>query len=138
MSKCKRCGIVLDVPDENQKKKYCSNQCRRSEQKERYAVLNDRANISPGKVGAVAELIVSADLLRKGYEVFRSVSQDCSCDLVILKAGRFIRVEVRTGYVNTDGSVGYAKKPSDVGRSDATAIVLRGRDVVYSCPIDDA
>jgi hypothetical protein len=116
--------------------KFCSNLCRSTYQKEQYALANERVYISPGKTGAVSELVVCADLLRREYEVFRSVSQDCSCDIIILKDGRFIRIEVRTGAINLDGSINYAQKPYDIGRSDITAVVLRGREVVYIPPLD--
>lgn len=53
--------------------------------------------LSTGKVGAISELIVCADLLKKGWEVFRTVSQSCSCDLIVIKNKKILRIEVRTG-----------------------------------------
>jgi hypothetical protein len=57
-----------------------------------------KTRIHPTFVGASSELLVCSDLLRAGYEVFRSVSLNCSCDLVAMKDGEIIRVECKTGY----------------------------------------
>ena len=66
---------------------------------------------SNGSKGAFGELIVSADLLKQGFHVFRSVSPNCPCDLVAMdELGRVSRVEVKSskpsapqiGYCNSD------------------------------------
>lgn len=67
--------------------------------------------ISSSTVGAVGELRVAADLLTKGFEVFRALSPTCSCDLLAMKDGRIIRIECRT---NTAGNL---------QRADVVAIV---------------
>ena len=46
--------------------------------------------------GAIAELRVGVDLLSKGYHVFRSESPGCPCDIVAIKDGECIKIEVRT------------------------------------------
>jgi hypothetical protein len=58
---------------------------------------------SHGTTGAVHELMVAVDLVVRGYEVFRAVSPSCSCDLIALKGGKALRVEVKTGYLNAAG-----------------------------------
>jgi hypothetical protein len=82
--------------------------------------------LNAGTVGAIGELIVSADLLQKGYEVFRALSPSSSCDLAILtKEKKLIRVEVKTGYrTKMTGRLGCAKP--DNARFDILAIVFRG------------
>lgn len=50
-----------------------------------------------GTKGAMGEYLVCVDLLNKGYEVFRSVSPNTSCDLVILKDGKLRTLEVKVG-----------------------------------------
>ena len=57
-------------------------------------------------VGATSELLVCADLLGRGFEVFRAVSPSTSCDLIALKHGRCVRIQVRTAklYHRKDGS----------------------------------
>jgi len=54
--------------------------------------------LTSGTTGAIGELLVAADLLQKGYHVFRAQSPSCPCDLAILKDNRLLRVEVRTGH----------------------------------------
>jgi Holliday junction resolvase-like predicted endonuclease len=46
--------------------------------------------------GAVSELLVSADLMARGFEVFRAVSHAASCDLIAMRDGETIRVEVKS------------------------------------------
>lgn len=83
--------------------------------------------LSSGTVGAVSELLTCVDLLQRGFEVFRAVSPACSCDLAILKDGRLLRVEVRTGavYEKQDGTVGHYLVRPDKEKSDILAIVDR-------------
>ena len=126
---CERCGKSYILRSGNQR--FCSPKCTTADTKAKQAMANERVAISPGSVGAVSELLVCADLLRKGYEVFRSVSPHCSCDMVILKAGRFVRVEVRTGTIRENG-LGYCPtRKCDEGRYDVLAIVFRGREIEY-------
>jgi len=63
-----------------------------------------------GTVGAISELRVCAFLLSRGYEVFRSVSPSCSCDLAILKDGKLLRIEVRSGYRQENGRIITSRK----------------------------
>ena len=51
----------------------------------------------PGRIGAVGELLVAADLMRRGHEVFRPVAADSPTDLLCLRRGstRVIRIQVR-------------------------------------------
>lgn len=88
--------------------------------------------LSSGTVGAVAELIVAADLLSLGYEVFRSVSQSCSCDLVALREGSWLRIEVRTGSRLKSGGLTFSFKPRDENRHDVMAVYVPGeRSITY-------
>ena len=72
-------------------------------------------NIAPATVGAIGELRVCADLLERGYEVFRALDQARhSCDLIALKGNLILRIEVRSGngiYAPT-GYVSYSKNRS--------------------------
>lgn len=66
-------------------------------------------------VGAATELIVAADLLSRGYEVFRSMAGTCSCDLIAMRdiddgcEFQMLRVEAKTAHLDKrDGnSVSY-------------------------------
>jgi Holliday junction resolvase-like predicted endonuclease len=81
--------------------------------------------LSRGNTGAVSELVVCADLLKKGYEVFRSVSPSSSCDLIVLKDGKTLTIEVRTGCVNSDGTHRYSGR---VKASVLAVVVMNLKD----------
>ena len=94
---CEVCGKAF-TPCRSHSK-CCSRVCRNKKN------AGDRETfslgISSGSVGAVAELMSCAEMLRRGYEVFRSVSPTASCDLILHKDGITYRVEVRTArYAN--------------------------------------
>ena len=77
--------------------------------------------LSPSTLGAINELRVCADLLLKGYEVFRSVSPGSSCDLAILKEGKLIRIEVKTAHLKSNGKL---MNPVKKHRADVVALVF--------------
>ena len=60
-------------------------------------------NVSTSTTGTISELRVAADLLAKGYHVFRSLSPNCPCDLVAMYNGLVMRLEVRTTRESLDG-----------------------------------
>lgn len=98
--------------------KYCSYDCRLEAARRKYKAGD--SGLAKATVGTLAELRVAVDLLLKGYEVFRAVSSACSCDLAILKNGKLLRVEVKTGaYYN--GKL-YANK-GKIHQYDILAIV---------------
>lgn len=110
--------------------RYCSKPCRRAV--ELRARPGRELVLPTGTVGAISELVVGADLLRQGYEVFRALSPACSCDLLALKGGVMIRLEVRTGSRNPlTGKLYYARPAKDAGRSDHYAVVV-GDVIVYA------
>lgn len=61
-------------------------------------------DIAPSTIGAIGELLVAADLLRKGLDVFRAVSPSCPCDFVAHHEGQLYAIEVRTLRRNKNGS----------------------------------
>ena len=86
--------------------KTCSAVCRN----ERAAKMNGRytdKSISGGTVGAISEMMVGADLMKKGYVVFRALSPACFCDVIAIKGKNTLRVEVRTGYKSKTGKVSF-------------------------------
>jgi hypothetical protein len=85
-------------------------------------------HLPTGTVGAMAELLAATDLLMKGFEVFRAVSPSASCDLAILKEGKLLKVEVRTGYKRPNGKFWVCA----TGIHDILAIVdIESHQVVY-------
>lgn len=54
-------------------------------------------DLTSSQAGAFGELVVSADLLRRGCHVFRAVGPQSPCDLVLLVGSTAVRVEVTKG-----------------------------------------
>lgn len=86
---------------------------------------------SNANIGAASELVAAADLIARGYEVFRAQTPNASCDLIALKNGSCERVEVRTGRMRSDGMVTCGFDGGDQGRSDLLAVVLKAERMVY-------
>lgn len=63
----------------------------------------------PSPNGTISELLVCADLLRMGYEVFWAVSPTASCDLIATKGDAVFRVEVKTGHERLNGKPSHSK-----------------------------
>jgi len=82
-----------------------------------------------GDTGAIGEMLVAVDLLRRGFATFRAVSPSSPCDLVALVDGVCWRVEVRTGtrYPSTM-NVGVPLRP---GQSFDVLAVVVGDDIGY-------
>ena len=60
--------------------------------------LMDECSVPSGTKGAAAELRVAADLMMRGYHVFRALSPACPCDLIAYRDGEPpIRIEVKSG-----------------------------------------
>lgn len=86
---------------------YCKKACRPELHHSDYKAKG----ISTGTVGAMSELRVSADLMSKGYEVYRALSQSSSCDVLAMKNGKVFTFEIRTGHTNdVTEKVYYAKE----------------------------
>lgn len=88
--------------------KYCSRECRAIRSNEYYK-RQTFTKLPSGTVGALAELLVSHDLLNKGYSVFRSLSPSCYCDLIAVKNGKAWEIEVRTGYMSRTKKLAFPK-----------------------------
>lgn len=87
--------------------------------------------LSPGNVGAAHELVVTVDLLRRGYTVFRNVGPHGPADLVALRNRKALLVEVTTCNVNNDGSLAYPRKDDDAHFFDVLALVTHAGEVTY-------
>ena len=113
----------------------CSKRCRDTfRNREKFAP--DSIQLPTASVGAISELRVAADLLAKGYEVFRAVSAACSCDLVVMKNGITLRIEVRSSFrIPTTGKISRPKSSRDAGRQDVFAFCLSDGEIVYEPPL---
>lgn len=122
---CVVCGKTFE---HNQKDvRYCSSECRKEKYRQYTGRFSRYPNISTGTVGALTELEVAADLLKKGYEVFRSLSPSASCDLAVLQNGVLRRIEVRTAYRGPSGVISTTRNGF---RADHFAFHL-GDEIVY-------
>lgn len=129
---CRACGKDLSEVNRRPDAAYCSVACRRAWAKQKYETLNGQATgRATATTGAIAELLVSADLLAHGYEVFRALSPACSCDLAILQDGKLLRVEVRSAWVTASGKV---RAIGHKGRADILAMVHHRKGLIIYEP----
>lgn len=127
---CRKCGTEFWY---GRTAGYCSHKCRLSAYHKRNYVPSTYAKqgIDKLSVGAGNELRVAADLLFRGYEVFRALSPHASCDLAILKDNKLLRVEVRSGRPSLSGGVPYwPKAKRKTGLYDVWAVALPDQ-VIY-------
>ena len=133
---CVGCGIALS-PLKPKGSKYCTKKCQGVHYRAddiRTRTENGTVSLPPGTVGALHEMVVSTDLMRRGYHVFRAISPSCPCDLVIHRdGGSSIRVEVKTGTRKvSDGSLVIPNLMHQVGeRFDVLAVVAHDGEIVY-------
>lgn len=88
--------------------------------------------IPASTVGAIGELAVAADLLRRGFEVYRAVSPAASCDLLVQRDGSVYRVEVRATRRDRTGGLQNRVTSKDLGRYDVMALVEPDGAIHYS------
>ena len=102
---------------------------------------NERGSrLSPAVVGGMSELLVCADLLRRGAGVYRSVTYTSSADLIADFQGELLRIEVRSA---TRSAGGKSQKwqytqPGDHSAYDVLALVDKAGEIKYVPPFADA
>jgi len=103
--------------------RYCSSTCLQTANRAKWRKQNPERplRLTNGTVGALHEIVVCADLLRRGYHVFRAISPSCPCDLIATRNGDSLRVEVTTGSYGRDDAVSYPRHK--VERFDLIAVV---------------
>ncbi len=130
-SKCKNCGGK--VP--RRRLVYCSVKCKLDFYKKLNPHVKNSNVHTSITTGAISELITSVDLLSKGYAVFRALSSSCPCDLIILKNGTVLKIEVRTTHINPSGKMARSTNKKDNKLNiDHYARVLP-HTVVYEPPL---
>jgi predicted AAA+ superfamily ATPase len=97
---------------------------------------NNSFNLSSGKVGAIAELAVAADLMRRGYEVYRAVSQASDFDLLAIKNGKILTIEVVSSVsFKKDGKLTFSRRRHVKSKKpDAYAIVNHQKEIIDYLP----
>jgi len=111
---------------------YCSAKCRSLNQYSSDGRLTN--GIAPGTTGAIHELFVCADLLLRRFSVFRSVSPNSTCDILILHGESCFRIEVTTGYKLKSGKIFHPGKDSE--KHDFLAVVhyVDGHPIIRYSP----
>ena len=126
---CQRCGKTFETRLSHQVN--CNSNCRLKLYKDTLPSLSKKFGISGQNVGALNELRVAADLLMKGFNVYRSVSSAASCDLLVFRNdGPILRVEVKTGYDRQNKI--YRSPTSSKNIFDIVAIATA--DTIYYVP----
>lgn len=94
-----------------------------------------RENSAPSTIGAIAELIAAADLMNRGFDVFRTLSPCSPCDLIVTRGEETIRIEVKC----TDWKEGniIRRSRNKGGCADTVALVLKSGGVVYRPPLPE-
>lgn len=128
---CMHCGQTMAAPAKHQR--FCSKECRTKARQQQYGKeLDFKQGLRPASTtGAISELTAAADLLRRGYHVFRSVAPNSPCDLVILKDDRLQKVEVTTGSRTGFGKLCYPGKTGSNYSFDVLAVVEHDGKVTY-------
>lgn len=129
---CKECGREFEEIRSDQV--YCSAACQR---KKNRPDGDWRPEIGRGNSGAYSELLAAASLLRHSYYVFRNMGPHGPCDLIALKEGKCLRVEVKT---ETPGSKQVPRHNGyDFGIDyDVMAVVGHDGDVSFYPELKDA
>lgn len=127
---CARCGLVFETGKSWQR--FCSRECAVATYNARWRAVNvTDLKLSTSTVGTISELLVASDLLAAGYDVFKSLSPACCCDLAILKEGKLYRVEVTTAHYGPSGKRMSPRK-DNFQNYDIVAYVLRaGKEIEY-------
>jgi hypothetical protein len=95
-------------------------------------------NLVPnGTLGAERELLVAAELMLRGYHVFRALSPSSPCDLIAYREDRTpIRIEVRS--FPTERTIQQMDRQAaawqDTTKNDCVAMVQDGRIFFYPPP----
>lgn len=90
--------------------------------------------LPPYVVGEMNELLVAIDLLKLGYDVYRSITGRGLCDLVAVHRvhGNAVRIEVKTAY-NVKGKVLASRGAQN--KFDVLARVFWNGEIQYDPPL---
>lgn len=109
MANCIECTKFIEKTAWSKKRKFCSKECNIKNYNKRIGKMKS-LNLPSGTIGTISELEVGIELLRRGYEVYKPLTPNCSGDLLAEKNGVFKKIEVRTGMRNEiTGKISYGK-----------------------------
>lgn len=89
--------------------KFCTQNCRYNYYSDKYRRKVIGIKIPTGTVGAMSEMLISVDLFRKGFSVFRALSPACFCDVIACKDNKLYKIEVRTGYKAANNKLSFSR-----------------------------
>jgi len=121
---CRSCD--KEIINKDKRRVYCSPKCRTAGNSK--STFKD-SGMTPGDVGAHNEIIAVADLMARGYQVFRAESPACPFDLVTWDGSKLLRIEVKTAYKLENGTLAHGTPKA--GAYDVLALVTDGKNVVY-------
>ncbi len=130
---CKFCGKEINDKGMNGgRKSFCSYKC--SQENARLKIKN--ANISrklglnTGETGQICEMLVTIDLIKRGFKVYLPFDTTDSFDLLVEKERKYEKIQVKAGFVNFQG---IKMKPQlKHHKYDKLAIVYNLNEIVYS------
>lgn len=127
---CKQCGVGFLTS--HKRRKFCTVKCQKEFFNNGMSSGMKALGVSTATVGAIQELTVAVDLLRRGLPVFRALSPSCPCDLAILDGDKLIRVEVATGTASLTSANNHIKMRTDRHKFDILAVVVHSGKIMYS------
>lgn len=122
MDACKKCG--KEIVDRFKLAKYCSNECKEGR----------GVGLPYLTVGGISELRIAADLLAKGFYVFRSMTANSPCDLIAMNGSITIRIEAATSYPSKAGVLRVPKKKGSNYIYDILALITNNGSVIEYHP----
>jgi hypothetical protein len=132
---CAFCGVVLPpsrpIITRRNKRKYCSDLCVAKDEQRAFAAGIAGRDARRIERAAYSELMVCADLLRRGFHVYRSVSSTSGCDLVAIHEDRVIRVEVKTAVRRKSGELKGLLRDGQPSKHDVLALVAYDGEIQY-------
>lgn len=130
MDTCRGCDGPL--PTKHKQRLFCSKACRIQHQKKKYREANPVELMLPAStVGAMHELVVAVDLMKRRYSVFRAMSPNSPCDLAVLRSGILLNIEVTTGCRTSTGLLTYPPHRSPAAHFDVIAVVEKDGKITY-------
>ena len=89
--------------------------------------------ISTSVAGSIAEMLVAADLMARGFHVYMPVIISRGHDIIACNGTEIITFEVRSAHRNASGKLIFGRKPDCC--SDHYALVVTGEPVIYDPPL---
>lgn len=130
LANCLQCSKPISDSRRRKGARYCNQWCRRAFYRSGQKAWEPNPNSDPTTVGAAGELRVAADLLMRGYQVYRAIHFGAPCDLVTFKDGRFLRVEVKSKMDKKELAKNWPRSRSPKNY-DVLAIIYRDGQIDY-------